>query len=507
MSEYIYVLGIDGNPQMPTKRKRHVEQLLQTGRARIFRQVPFTIQLTYKNEPVLQPVTIAEDPGRSNIGMAVVSLSGELLSAAVVQTRNKEIVKLMEKRKQHRRASRNGERKARQRLAKKCHTMIKTGFLMRKLPMYGKDKRVRCNVIKNTEAKFCNRKREDGWLTPSAEHLVRTHINLIHKMQKFLPITDVAIEINRFAFLSLEDPSISGVDFQNGPLKGYDDLNAAIEDLQDGHCLMCNSPIEHRHHIVPRNMQGSNTIGNIAGLCCKCHERVHKDARFEDRLKKKKAGLNKRYAAVSVLNQAIPFICKRLEQEFGKEHVHYCSGRDTSMVRRSLGYHKTKEKQLHEVDAWCIAVLALQHVPEKAPEFDHVHEILQFRRQDRSRIKAQISRAYYHEGKKIAKNRKKAEGQREDSLQEWRKRQVERYGKEQTRKMISQLEVKENIRRYNRLDRLMPGAVFYYQGVRYVMRGQHSNGQYLQAVGMGDKDFPAKKCKIVVHNQGLVFVS
>ena len=84
-----------------------------TDRARIFRQVPFTIQLTYKNEPVLQPVTIAEDPGRSNIGMAVVSLSGELLSAAVVQTRNKEIVKLMEKRKQHRRASRNGERKAR----------------------------------------------------------------------------------------------------------------------------------------------------------------------------------------------------------------------------------------------------------------------------------------------------------------------------------------------------------------------------------------------------------
>ena len=211
MSEYIYVLGVDGDPQMPTKRKRHVEQLLQTGRARVFRQIPFTIQLTYENKPVLQPITIAEDPGRSNIGMAVVSLSGELLSAAVVQTRNKEIVKLMDKRKQHRRASRNGERKARQRLAKKCHTMIKAGFLMRKLPMYGKDKRVKCLVIKNTESRFCNRKREDGWLTPSAEHLVQTHINLIHKMQKFLPITDVAIEINRFAFLSLEDPSISGV--------------------------------------------------------------------------------------------------------------------------------------------------------------------------------------------------------------------------------------------------------------------------------------------------------
>ena len=47
MSEYIYVLGMDGDPQMPTKRKRHVEKLLQAGRARVFRQIPFTIQLTY----------------------------------------------------------------------------------------------------------------------------------------------------------------------------------------------------------------------------------------------------------------------------------------------------------------------------------------------------------------------------------------------------------------------------------------------------------------------------
>lgn len=70
MPDYIYVLGKDGSPQMPTTRRRHVLRLLNTGKARITQHVPFTIQLLYDNIPVLQPITFAEDPGRTNIGMA-----------------------------------------------------------------------------------------------------------------------------------------------------------------------------------------------------------------------------------------------------------------------------------------------------------------------------------------------------------------------------------------------------------------------------------------------------
>ena len=128
MPEYIYVLGMDGKPQMPTTRRRHVQKLLDTGKARIAEHVPLTIQLLYDNDPVLQPVTLAENPGRTNIGLAVLDLKGELLLSAVVEIRNKEIAKLMEKRRQCRRASRNGERKARQRLAKKYGTMVRAGI-------------------------------------------------------------------------------------------------------------------------------------------------------------------------------------------------------------------------------------------------------------------------------------------------------------------------------------------------------------------------------------------
>lgn len=94
-AEYIYVLGIDGKPQMPTRRRRHVNKLLNTGKARIAEYVPFTIQLLYENNPVLQPIMMAEDPGRTNIGAALVGLKGQLYLQAVVETRNKEIRKLM----------------------------------------------------------------------------------------------------------------------------------------------------------------------------------------------------------------------------------------------------------------------------------------------------------------------------------------------------------------------------------------------------------------------------
>ena len=305
----------------------------------------------------------------------------------------------------------------------------------------------------------------------------------------------------------LEDPSVCGVVFQNGPLKGYDDRDAAVYDLQDGKCLMCKGEITQYHHIVPRSRNGSNTINNIAGLCDTCHDRVHKDADFAKQLKDKKAGLDKKYGALSVLNQAIPFICQKLEAEFGKEHVHYCTGRETSLVRRSIGYHKTKKNQIHEVDAWCIGALSLKQIPEEVPDFKEVHFIRQFRRQDRSLIKAQTERVYKLDGKTVAKNRKKRTGQETDSLEDWYQKQVEMYGKQKADCMRSQLKGTKSRRRYNNPDRMMPGAVFLYKGVRYVMSGQHCKGAYLQAVGMGNSDFPAKECKIVTQNTGLVFVS
>ena len=232
----IYVLNKDGKPLMPTTRGGHVRHLLKEQKARVVRTKPFTIQLLYETDDVVQPLYLGIDPGRTNIGVAVVKADGTAVFTAHLETRNKEIPKLMKKRKDSRRARRtNGRRCRRQRRAKANDTLStkrvkqttaqngsaskrakEIGVIRRRLP--GCEKDVLCIGIKNKEAKFNNRTRPEGWLTPTANQLLQTHINLVKKIQKFLPISDVVLETNKFAFMQLDNPNIQKWQYQQGPL-------------------------------------------------------------------------------------------------------------------------------------------------------------------------------------------------------------------------------------------------------------------------------------------------
>ena len=122
----VYVLNKDGKPLMPTTRGGHVRHLLKEQKARIVRTKPFTIQLLYETDDVVQPLYLGIDPGRTNIGVAVVKTDGTAVFTAHLETRNKEIPKLMKKRKDSRRARRtNGRRCRRQRRAKANGTISK----------------------------------------------------------------------------------------------------------------------------------------------------------------------------------------------------------------------------------------------------------------------------------------------------------------------------------------------------------------------------------------------
>ena len=133
--QYIYVLSASGKPLMPTKRRGHVRRLLNTGKARIASHVPFVIQLKYKTQDICQPLYGGTDPGRDNIGEAVVRGDGTCVYRAHLSTRNEDIPKLMAKRRMHRQASRRGERLVRKRRAGRYGTLL-AAPLKRKLPGY-----------------------------------------------------------------------------------------------------------------------------------------------------------------------------------------------------------------------------------------------------------------------------------------------------------------------------------------------------------------------------------
>ena len=91
----VYVLNKDGKPLMPTTRGGHVRHLLKEQKARVVRAKPFTIQLLYETNDVVQPLYLGIDPGRTNIGVAVVKANGTAVFTAHLETRNKEVPKLI----------------------------------------------------------------------------------------------------------------------------------------------------------------------------------------------------------------------------------------------------------------------------------------------------------------------------------------------------------------------------------------------------------------------------
>lgn len=490
----VYVLSASGKPLMPTTRCGHVRILLKEKKARVVERNPFTIQLTYETEEVTQPLYLGIDPGRTNIGTAVVRGDGECVFTAQLTTRNKDVPKLMKARKQYRIAHRRLKRRCkRQRRAKAAGTTSSKGEFQRLLS--GCEEPITCKGICNKEARFNNRKRPAGWLTPTANHLLQTHVNLVKKLQKFLPITDVVLEVNQFAFMAMDNPHIHRWQYQRGPLFGKGCVEDAVYAEQDGHCLFCEKGIDHYHHVVPRRKNGSETLENRVGLCEEHHRLVHTEEEWAKKLVAKKTGMNKKYHALSVLNQIIPSLTEQLAELF-PQHAFVTTGQDPYRFREDHGIPKD-----HYLDAYCIACSVIPKARKVGLPKGKPYDIRQFRRHDRQACQqANIARRYVDaDGKVVATNRHKAMEQKSDSLAEYRVSHSETD--------VSQLKVKPHSPQYKDMGRLMPGSIAMHNGNVFVLTssdGRH-NGSVDYYIDEHGEKHSARKSKILTNNTGLRF--
>ncbi len=255
----VFVLDKRKKPLMPCSEKR-ARLLLERGRARGHRMVPFTIRLVdrLQEDSVLQPVRLKLDPGSKTTGMALVraketvdASTGEVLRAAAV---------LMLLELQHR-----------------GHAIRDTLTSRRAF------RRRRRGNLRYRPVRFDSRTRPAGWLAPSLQHRVDTTLAWVSRLRRLSPVTVISQELVRFDTQALQNPEISGVEYQQGTLFGYEVREYLLEKWRRA-CAYCEvSGVGSRsvplniEHIRAKARGGTNRVSNLTLACVPCNQA--KDAR------------------------------------------------------------------------------------------------------------------------------------------------------------------------------------------------------------------------------------
>ena len=489
---------------MPTKRFGKVRRMLKGGKAKVVKTKPFTIQLLYDTANYTQDLTLGCDTGRTDISITVSNEeTGEVAFTSTLETRNKEIPKLMSERKSFRQQRRHNRRLVKVRIAKKNGTTYKNA---KNVIHTGAETSIPVKYIKNKPAKFNYRKRPEGWLTPTANQLLETHLNYIKLVSSILPVKKYVIEYGAFDIQKLDNATIKGEEYQKGTLSGFNSLEDFISFTQGHKCLMCSGKIEHYHHITPKHKGGADTHHNFAGLCNKCHNKVHKDDEAEKKLLKLKKGTKKRYDSTSILNTIMPFLFSELQNRYGEENVFKVYGFETKELRDKLKLPKT-----HYYDSYTISLLLANLNNISIRNNLKPYQIKQFRQHNRQKLYATRERTYKLNGKTVAKNRNKRTEQKDKSLKEFRESLAKTYSKKEVRQIMSSLTVIPSERYYRSETKFQQGNAVKYKGKRYIVKANVNKGNYLYLYNYPLKNgkqqnIPARDVELISNKKGLVFL-
>jgi 5-methylcytosine-specific restriction endonuclease McrA len=324
------VLVVDKHkqPLMPCQPAR-ARELLKAGKAAVFRRYPFSIILKEREGGDTQPVHLKVDSGSRTSGMALV---GEFkrgcrcLWGAELHHRGQQIRNGLLSRRQLRRARRT--RKTRYRAAR-----------------------------------FDNRRRTEGWLPPSLRSRVDNLTTWLNRLSRFVPITHIAQELVRFDTQLMQNPEISGVEYQQGELVGYEMREYLLEKFQRrcAYCNAMNTPLE-VEHLIPKSRGGSNRVSNLTIACHDCNQRKGNQTAAEfghPTVQQRTKQPLKDAAAVNATRW-------RLYERFKASGlpVEVSTGGRTKYNRTRQGYPKT-----HWIDAACVGAsgeqvyLAPGHAP------------------------------------------------------------------------------------------------------------------------------------------------
>ncbi|MEG4092055.1 RNA-guided endonuclease IscB [Microcoleus sp. Pol12B4] len=230
---YVFVLDTKHKPLTPCQpslaRKR-----LKVGKAKVFRLYHFTIILRKEVTDDPRAMILKIDPGSKVTGLAIL-LGSDLIWVAQLTHRGQTIKASLDSRRSLRRSRRSRHTRYRQ-------------------------------------ARFLNRTRPKGWLSSSLRHRVETTLTWANKLSRLAPIRTIFQELVRFELQQIENPEISGVQYQQGVLAGYK-VREYLLNKGDRRCAYCsagNVPLQ-VDHIQPRASGGTSMVSNLCLACEPCN--------------------------------------------------------------------------------------------------------------------------------------------------------------------------------------------------------------------------------------------
>ena len=209
--------------------------------------------MDYDTTDYTQPVSLGVDAGSKHIGISATTSEKELY-AADVELRNDIVDKLSTRREL---------------------------------------RRTRRSRLRYRKARFNNRvsSKRKGWLAPSVENKIQTHLTVVEKIHKFLPITNIVVEIASFDIQKINNPIISGSEYQQGEQLDFFNVREYVL-FRDNHiCQHCKGKSKDKvlnvHHIESRKA-GGDSPNNLITLCETCHKAYHR-GEFELNVKRGKS--------------------------------------------------------------------------------------------------------------------------------------------------------------------------------------------------------------------------
>ena len=237
MSNFVFLIDSNKTPMNPI-HPAHARELMEKGKAAIFRSYPFTLIMKRVVDKIITyPLSLRIDPGSKFTGISLVNNRDEVIWGMELQHRG---------------------------------VAIKDSLKTRKAVRQGR----RARHTRYRQARFLNRKRPDGWLAPSLMHRVLTIETWMKRLCKFTPITEIRQELVRFDLQQLETPEISGIEYQQGELLGYE-VREYLLNKWDRKCTYCEIkavPLQ-VEHIQSKAKGGSNRISNLCLACEKCNQK------------------------------------------------------------------------------------------------------------------------------------------------------------------------------------------------------------------------------------------